>query len=84
MEPLFYGHCTGYIRQYLHVKERNWTEGDPLTVLERYFLCLQAGAFLRAAYEGKMDVVLKLIEEEGVPVSVENQVCGEVNIASYS
>ena len=38
------------------------------------FLYLQAGAFLRAAYEGKIDVVLKLIEEEGVPVNVENQV----------
>ena len=39
-------------------------------------LCLQAGAFLRAAYEGKIDAVLKLIEEEGVPVNVENQVSG--------
>ena len=37
---------------------------------------MQAGAFLRAAYEGKMDAVLKLIEEEGVPVNVENQVSG--------
>ena len=39
---------------------------------------------MRAAYEGRMDVVLKLIEEEGVPVNVENQVCGEANISSYS
>ena len=59
-------------------------EGSVNCFRDIFFCVCRPGAFLRAAYEGKMDVVLKLIEEEGVPVSVKNQVCGEVNIASYS
>ena len=41
--------------------------------LIRFSCSFQTNAYLRAAYEGKIDLVLELLEE-GVPIDAHNQV----------
>ena len=59
----------------LHDKCEDLTkDGTKQDLFVGIFVRFQASAFLRAVYEGKMDVVMKMMEEDGVPVDVQNQV----------